>query len=267
MRFTAPTAPTPEAVADAAARSPFEVGPSFSTLASEDELRFRDEIEPELAGGDVLGWFARKELLEKLDYALAATRVNPAGTVVRARGRRLLALRRPEHVARRGARHRGRVLAPPPRGARADGDCRARRRPPAKVTRRLADFNAPGVPDASADLVVFDAAFHHAADRLHVAEVARRLLRPGGTLLLFREPTIALLRRHRDHGIEDDYGSFESEDTKRGYLKTLREAGFVGPRAVQAAGSLRERRFLLKPPASWLNGIAFAEYTYVARVR
>ena len=266
MRFTAPTAPTPKAVAEAAARSPFEVGPSFSSLASEDELRFRDEIEPELAGGDVLGWFARKELLEKLDYALSATRLDPAGTVVELGAgacwlsAALSSLPGVERaIGVEFSRHRLEALAPTAIAALGAD--------PAKVTRRLADFNAPGVPDASADLVVFDAAFHHAADRLHVAKVAHRLLRPGGTLLLFREPTIALLRRHRDHGIEDDYGSFESEDTKRGYLKTLREAGFVGPRAVQAAGSLRERRFLLKPPVSWLNGLAFAEYTYVARVR
>ena len=97
-----------------------------------------------------------------------------------------------------------------------------------------------------------------------MAKVAHALLRPGGTLLLFREPTLALLRRNRDHGVEDDYGSFESEDSKRGYLRTLRAAGFAEARASQGAGSLRERSFLLKPPARWLNGIAFAEYVYVA---
>ena len=69
-----------------------------------------------------------------------------------------------------------------------------------------------------------------------------------------REPTLALLRRTRDHGVEDEYGSFESEDTRRGYLATLRAAGFSGVRAAPAAGSLRERTYLLKPPLRWLNG-------------
>ena len=35
-------------------------------------------------------------------------------------------------------------------------------------------------------------------------------------------------------------------------------------RAARAAGSLRERTYLLKPPLRWLNGIVFAEYVYVA---
>jgi SAM-dependent methyltransferase len=263
MRFAPPQAPTADAVAAAAAGSPFEVGPAFSALADADELRFRDEIEPELKGDGILAWLARKELLEKLDYALTSARLEPAGTIVELGA---------------GSCWLSAALSALPGVERAIGVEFSRRRleelapvaiaalgaPPEKVTRVLADFNEPGVADGSADLVVFDSAFHHAADRLHVAKVARRLLRPGGKLLLFREPTLALLRRNRDHGIEDEYGSFESEDTRRGYLRTLREAGFEAARAAPAAGSLRERTFLLKPPFSWLNGIAFAEYVYVA---
>jgi SAM-dependent methyltransferase len=264
MRFAAPQTPSPEAVAAAAAGSPFEVGPSFSALADADELRFRDEIEPGLKSEDLPGWLERKELLEKLDYALGAVRLKPAGTIVElGSGSCWLsaALSRLPGVERtigvEFSRHRLEALAPTAIAALGAS--------PEKVTRRLADFNDPGVPAHTADLVIFDAAFHHAADRAHLAKVAWQILRPGGQILLFREPTIALLRRNRDHGVEDDYGSFESEDTRRGYLRTLRDAGFSDARAVAAAGSLRERAFLLKPPFRWLNGIAFAEYTYVAR--
>jgi hypothetical protein len=97
-----------------------------------------------------------------------------------------------------------------------------------------------------------------------VAAVAYELLKPGGTVILFREPTLALLRRKRDHGIEDDYGNFEQEDTSAGNLRTLDRAGFVGARKIPAAGSLRRRKALLHPPLSWLNGILYAEFTYVA---
>ncbi|WP_028065707.1 class I SAM-dependent methyltransferase [Solirubrobacter soli] len=263
MRFRPLSAPSPDAVADAAARSPFVVGPTFSALADADELRFRDEIEPELTRDGIVPWLQRKELLEKLDHALSSARVTPSGTVVElGAGSCWLSAALTtlpgveEAIGVEFSRYRLEELAPVAIAALGAD--------PARVTRRLADFNAHGLPDASADLVVFDAAFHHAADRLHIAKVAFRLLRPGGRLLLFREPTLALLRRNRDHGIEDEYGSFESEDSRRGYLRTLRAAGFADARASQGAGSLRERAFLLRPPLRWLNGIAFAEYVYVA---
>jgi SAM-dependent methyltransferase len=264
MRFrSALETPDPEAVAAVAAGSPLTVGPSFTALADADELRFRDEIEPELEG-DLVAGLRRKELLEKLEYVLTGARLDPAGTVIELGAgscwlsAALASLPTVDRaVGVEFSRHRLEDLAPVAIAALGA--------PPEKVTRRLADFNDPGLPDAEADLVVFDAAFHHAADRLHVAKVACRLLRPGGRVLLFREPTLALLQRTRDHGIEDAHGSFESEDTRRGYLRTLREAGFADARAVPAAGSLRRRAFLLKPPWSWLNGIAFAEYAYVAR--
>ncbi|MEA2150680.1 MAG: hypothetical protein QOD69_2510 [Solirubrobacteraceae bacterium] len=47
---------------------------------------------------------------------------------------------------------------------------------------------------------------------------------------------------------------------------TLRAAGFDAVRRVAAPGATGRRgRLLMRPPLSWLNGIAFAEYAYVAR--
>ena len=135
--------------------------------------------------------------------------------------------------------------------------------PADRVERRLADFFASGLPAQSADLVVFDAAFHHASDMDAIARVAHDLLRPGGTVLLFREPTLALLRRRRDHGVEDEHGSFEHEDTARGYERRLRAAGFTG-RAARAGRGLAARRQGARAPAA---AAGLAQRRRVRRVR
>ena len=255
--------PDAAAIARAAADSPLTYGPAFSALADAAELRFRDEIEPDLRDEGVVDWMQRKELPQKLAHVLRHTGVRPAGTIVElgagscwvsATLAREAAVERVVGVE--FSRRRLEQIAPIAIAALGA--------PAAKIERRQADFNAPGLPDGCADLVVTDAAFHHAADPRHLAGVAFALLRPGGTLLLFREPTIALVRRPRDHGIEDEYGSFEHEYSARGYERLLRAAGFEAVRRVAAPGATGRRgRLLLRPPLSWLNGIAFAEYAYV----
>jgi SAM-dependent methyltransferase len=257
--------PDADAVARAAAASPLTTGPAFSARADAAELRFRDEIEPALRGTGVVAWMRRKELPQQLAHVLRQTGVRPAGTVVElgAGSCWLSATLACEAVVQRVvavefSRHRLEQLAPIAIAALGA--------PAAKIERRQADFNAPGLPDRCADLVVTDAAFHHASDPAHLASVAFGLLRPGGTLLLFREPTIALLRRSRDHGIEDEYGTFEHEYTSRGYERMLRAAGFETVRRVAAPGATGRRgRMLMRPPLAWLNGVAFADYAYVGR--
>lgn len=255
--------PSREEVARAGAASPLVEGPQFSALADADELRFRDEIEPELRGDGVVSWMRRKELAHKLEHVLRGAGLTPAGTVVELGAGTcwLSATLACEPAVQRAiavefSRHRLEQLAPVAIAAIGA--------PAAKVERRRADFNAPGLPPGCADLVVTDAAFHHAADAGHLAAVAFELLRPGGTVLLFREPTLALLRRTRDHGVEGDHGSFEHEYTARGYERALRAAGFGAVRRVGAPGATGRRgRLLMRPPLSWLNGIAFAEYAYL----
>ncbi len=257
--------PAAEEIARAAAESPLADGPAFSDLADAAELRFRDEVEPELRGTDVVPWMRSKELLLKLEHVLRASGVRPRGTVVElGAGTCWLSAtlacdpQVQRAIAVEFSRHRLEELAPIAIAALGA--------PAAKVQRRRADFNAPGLPDGCADLVVTDAAFHHAADPGHLAGVALRLLRPGGTVLLFREPTLALLRRTRDHGLEGSHGCFEHEDSARGYERRLRAAGFEDVRRVAARGATGRRgRLLMRPPLSWLNGIAFAEYAYVGR--
>jgi SAM-dependent methyltransferase len=256
---------TAEAINDARDRSPFSVGPAISGLADRDELRYRDELElqgdPRLA---VPAWLDRKELIPKLLYALRAANVQPRGTVVElGAGSCWLSatLVRDFGVERsigvEFSRRRLEDLAPV-----AIATIGAE---PQRIERRLADFYAHGLDDEIADVVVLDAAFHHAADPPALARVAFDLLKPGGRAILFREPTLSLLRRSRDHGVEDEHGAFEHEYYAAGYLGFLERAGFGATkhRAVGGFRTLRQRA-TLHPPLRWLNGIAFSEYTYVA---
>lgn len=259
------TAAAPD-VARADAASPLIVGRELTALADRDELRYREQIEQYPAPlEDVPRFIDGKDLPRKLDYALRKAGLEPAGEVVElGAGTCWLSA----ELAKRPAVERVKAVEFSERriaqlapiafvhlGTRAE-----------KIERHVADFYDHGLEPGAADFVFTDAAFHHAADPQRLARVAFELLRPGGTLVLFREPTIAALRRRRDHGEEGRHGAFEHEYTAAGYLALLRGAGFAATRHPAAGGwsSLRTRATLV-PPLSWLNGVAFAEFTYVGR--
>src|SRR3954469_3042614 len=259
-----PEPPPPEAVAAAAQASPFREAGPFSALADADELSFRDAVEdyPD-PPRDVVDFIARKELVARLHDALRRAGITPAGTIVDlGAGTCWLsaALAREPAVERviavEFSRRRLHDLAPI-----AIAHLQA---PAHKIERVLADFYASGLEPGVADMVFIDSAYHHAADPVALARVVYDLLRPGGLFFLHREPTLALLRPTREHAKEDEHGAFEHEYYPRGYLRRLREAGFTA-RKVPAASSFRtpRARATMRPPLSWLNGIAFAEYTYV----
>jgi SAM-dependent methyltransferase len=249
-----------------AAASPYRLGPTFSPLADADELRYRDEIEsyPDPAR-DVLRFIEQKELLRKLEWSLDRGGLEPAGTIVDlGAGTCWLSaalVRRPEvehAIAVEFSRRRLEELAPI-----AIAYLRA---PAEKIERLLADFYNHGLDAEIADWVFTDAAFHHAADPERLARVAYDLLRPGGHIVLFREPTVTPLRRRRDHGVEGEHGAFEHEYRPDRYVDFLRRAGFEA-RKVPASGGFRslKARALLRPPMAWLNGVLFSEFTYVGR--
>ncbi|MFL5971710.1 MAG: class I SAM-dependent methyltransferase [Gaiellaceae bacterium] len=258
--------PTVVAIERAAAASSLRVGPSFSALADADELRYRDEIEhvrePRL---DVARFIEHKELVPKLEYSLERAGLEPGGTIVDlGAGTCWLSAalaRRPEverAIAVEFSRRRLEQLAPIAiayLGAPAE-----------KIERVLADFYNHGLGEKIADCVFMDAAFHHAADPVRIAGVAYDLLRPGGQVVLFREPTLTPLRRRRDHGVEDEHGAFEREYRPNTYVDFLRRAGFEASKFPASGGfrSLKDRA-LLRPPLAWLNGVLFSEYTYVGR--
>jgi len=256
--------PEPNAVADAAARSPLREGPSFSELADADELRFRDEIEdyPDPLV-NVPAFIEGKELPAKLAFALREAGLRPRGTVVElGAGTCWLSAtlaREPgvERVVAVEFSHRRLVDLAPVAIAHLDA-------PAERIERVHADFHNTGLEPGSADFVITDSAFHHSHDPEGLARIAFDLLAPGGTFVLFREPSLSLLRRTRDHGEEGLHGGFEHEYFPRGYLRLLRSAGFAASRHRAAAGFRRPRlRALLRPPLSWLNGIAYSEFTYV----
>ena len=241
-------------------------GPAFTAAADAQELAFREEHEPYPDPlRDVPRFIESKRLTDYLDRVLRRVGVTPHGTAVEL-GAGICWLsaclaKRPEVervVAVEFSRRRLERLAPV-----AIAHLGA---PPERIERLLADFHDPGLPDEIADLVVTDAAFHHSADPQRLARAAHRLLRPNGTLLLLREPTLALLRRRRDHGLEGRHGGFEREYDRWEYLRFLRTAGFeaTSVRVPGALSTLRGRA-VGYPPLSWLNGVLFSEYAYVGR--
>jgi SAM-dependent methyltransferase len=259
------TGPDDPRIAAAAERSPLVDALELSEHADRDELRFREEIEPFGTGLEsARGFFVRKRVLPYLDFALRRTGLRPFGTVVELGAgscwlsAALACLPDVERVIAVEFSQRRLVEIAPASLALLDA-------PAEKVERRVADFYAHGLPPGSADLVVVDAAFHHASDPVRFAEVAFDLLRPGGTVLLLREPTLALLRRTRDHGIEGRHGDFEHEYRRAAYVEFLRAAGFearsVGVRWFHASGW---RRLLYHPPLTWLSGLLRGQYVYVA---
>jgi SAM-dependent methyltransferase len=266
--LTPAAAPAAESIEAAAGRSPLREGPPASELADMDELRFREEIEeyPD-PPADVVRFIESKELPRRLEYALTQAGIEPRGVIVDlGAGTCWLAatLARLSQVERVIAielsRRRLELLAPVALAHLAA--------PPEKVERVVADFFAHGLGGEIADMVFIDSAFHHAADPVALARAAFGLLKPGGLFVLVREPTLSLLRRRRDHGVEDEHGAFEREYRAGGYLRHLRAAGFEASKH-RASGGWRTRRgrLSLRPPLMWLNGVLFSEYTYVGRKR
>lgn len=253
-------------VAQADSSSPLVVGRRLSELADRDELRYREQVEQYPAPlEDVPRFIDGKELPRKLAFALRAAGLRPHGELVElgagtcwlsaelAKLPDVRRIRAVEFSQRRIAQLAPIAIAH--LGAPAE-----------KIERHLADFYDHGLQPGGADFVFMDAAFHHARDPERLARVAWDLLRPGGAFVLFREPTIAALRRRRDHGEEGRHGAFEREYTSTEYLKLLQAAGF-DPHRHPAAGGWRtaRTRATLVPPLAWLNGLLFAEFTYVGR--
>jgi SAM-dependent methyltransferase len=251
-------------IAEAAERSPLVETLELSGLADRDELRYREEIEPFDSGLEAaLGFLRRKRVLDYLDYALERTGIRPRGTVVELGAgscwlsAALACLPDVDRViAVEFSRRRLTEIAP--------ATIALLRAPPEKIERRVADFYRHGLEPASADFVLLDAAFHHASEPRVLAEVAFRLLRPGGQVLLLREPTLAPMRRTRDHGLEGQYGDFEHEYRRPQYVAFLQAAGFdatsVRVRWFHASGW---RRLVSHPPLTWLLAPLRGHYVYV----
>ena len=212
--------PTAAEIAEAARRSPLRER-ALTEHADLEELHYREEVE-ELhdPGADSVRHWEQKELLRKLSDALRRTGIEPHGTVV-------------EMGA--GSAWLSAALATIPAVDRAIAVEFSRKRlvdyaplaiaylgaPPEKVERVVADFYDPGIEPGTVDLVVMDAAFHHASEPQLLTNLMAGLLRPGGSLLLFREPTLSWLVRDRGVCVEDEHGDFERGYTWREYVAFL----------------------------------------------
>lgn len=128
------------------------------------------------------------------------------------------------------------------------------------------NFNHPiALPDRSFDLIVMDAALHHARDiRFTLAEI-RRLLRPGGIFVAQREAFLAPLTypiaiRRLLESPEVRAGVAENAYLKGQYDYYLQASGFQ-PEFVPVYPELKFRL------AWFLNGIAFAKYNIISRLK
>lgn len=243
--------------------APIVDGPAFTEAADPDELHYRDHVEaynPEL---DIPRHIDEEELPARLAFALDRAGVRPSGTIVELGAgvcwlsASLALLPAVERVIAVEFSRRRLELAP-----YAIGHLDA---PAHKITRLHADMHAPGLPDGGADHVFTDASFHHSRRPDQLARTAYRLLRPGGTCMLFREPAAGTLRRAQPPpAVELAHGEFERVFRPAEYLRSLRDAGFTASRHPAAAGfTTAKHRALLRAPLSWLNGILYAEYTFL----
>lgn len=83
-----------------------------------------------------------------------------------------------------------------------------------KITRIQGDFNRVLFGDGTFDVVVIDAALHHATDLKSLLREINRVLKPNGTMIAIREPVIPAWRP----GVKAHFGE---EDKKRGVTENI----------------------------------------------
>jgi ubiquinone/menaquinone biosynthesis C-methylase UbiE/DNA-binding transcriptional ArsR family regulator len=93
----------------------------------------------------------------------------------------------------------------------------------ANLEYRLGDIEAIPLPDDCIDLAVFSQALHHAVEPLRALREARRILRPGGRVLVLD------LLHHRFSQARERYGDVWLGFREVELLGFLRQAGFNNP--------------------------------------
>jgi ubiquinone/menaquinone biosynthesis C-methylase UbiE len=142
-----------------------------------------------------------------------------------------------------------------------------------KIRFHVGDFHDLPFPDSSLDFVVADAALHHTNELDALLADARRVLKPGGTLLAIHEPGVPrlltpfnrfLVVNHGGH--EKQFGIIENiypEGEWRDYFErtgfAVRFVPYFGRRANWRARLVAHRPFI------WLNGLMFWSKVIVAK--
>jgi ubiquinone/menaquinone biosynthesis C-methylase UbiE len=133
-----------------------------------------------------------------------------------------------------------------------------------KIEYRGGDFNQPlPYEDASLDVVLFDAALHHAASPWFTLAECRRVVKPDGLLIAQREQYLAYLTEgiaiaRLLRSVEVTSGVIENSFYRSQYEYLLRARGFEP--VVHGGPDAPWQRALF-----FLNGLIFSKWVIVAR--
>ena len=131
----------------------------------------------------------------------------------------------------------------------ADGLGAARAYPEMRFSRIQASFDQVPIGGGALDLVIFNGSLHYATDVRRTLAEARRLVRPGGHIVIMDSPVYRLAKsgahmlRERRQGWRDRYGP------GFGAFKT---EGFLTRRRLQRIGQALDLRWQVHPlPLGW----------------
>ena len=128
-----------------------------------------------------------------------------------------------------------------------------------KIIRVRGDFNNLQVGGNSMDAVIADAVLHHATDLPFLLKELARVLKPGGSLIAFREATKAHFRSVPQYFRNIEY---ENIYKKSEYLDMLRAAGFEARAVPGWNGDSWKAKVKDVFPFSALNNYFWASYTF-----
>ncbi len=132
----------------------------------------------------------------------------------------------------------------------------------AKITRMPADFHQLGFPDNHFDFVVSSGALHDATNIVQVLREAKRVLKPGGSLVAIREPVWPLVKiKSRAKALEKllRTGINERFYTLSDYQEFFRQASL--PMAVHRVNTSTGFKYYVD---KMVNGLTHARYAFVA---
>lgn len=136
-----------------------------------------------------------------------------------------------------------------------------------KIVRVVGDFYNLDFAEGYFDMVVVDAALHHAEDLVGLLNGVFRVLNKEGVLVAIREPIVPLFRQ----GSRDSFGKHERElgVTEKIYDKIewktyFDEAGFNLKFLSIIPNSNFKQSLMCMRPFAFFNGYLFAHYVFVA---
>jgi ubiquinone/menaquinone biosynthesis C-methylase UbiE len=130
-----------------------------------------------------------------------------------------------------------------------------------KITRMPADFHRLAFPDNHFDFVVSSGALHHATNIVQVLREAKRVLKPGGSLVAIREPVWPLVKiKSRAKTLEKllKTGVNERFYTLSDYQEFFRQASL--PMVAHRVNTSTGFKYYVD---KMVNGLTHARYAFV----